>query len=31
VALIDNENFEIRKGALRALAVVGLPAQEHDP
>lgn len=28
---MGNEDYEIRKGAFRALAVVGPPAQQHDP
>ena len=31
VALMDNENYEIRKGAFRALSVIGPPAKQHDP
>jgi hypothetical protein len=31
VALMDHEDYEIRKGAFRALAVVGPLAQQHDP
>jgi hypothetical protein len=31
VKLTSAENYEIRKGALRALAAIGPPAKEHDP
>ena len=31
VALMDNENYEIRKSAFRAITVVGPPAKQHDP
>ena len=30
-SLMANEDYEIRKGAFRALAVVGPPAKQHDP
>jgi hypothetical protein len=31
VGLTASEDYEIRKGAFRALAVVGPPAKQHDP
>ena len=30
-SLMTNEDYELRKGAFRALAVVGPPAKQHDP
>lgn len=31
VTLMDHEDYEIRKGAFRALGVIGPPARQHDP
>jgi HEAT repeat protein len=31
VALLDDQDYEIRKGAFRAITVVGPPAKQHDP